>query len=263
LLRNELAFSLCHLHWDIVYGIRRWCRMKIGLWNVDHPETGSGRAGEEKRFDEVVRYLGRCDCDLLITTEGNAAIGIPDYLSEFSDLSPFRSTRRFYGPPNLYHQVGIYSRIPIRRKPIAEPINGLLCEVSWMGNPLMVYGNVITIKDQWNKSSEKTHKDRLQEQLTGIESLRSTRFVVGGDFNLSLGWTRMLSAHREVKSLVDRVGLVWPTERRDDTVQHFLHSPDLDAKVEIDFSLKHLRGGERRLSDHPFLTITIDSSRKT
>ncbi len=231
--------------------------MRIGLWNVDHPETGSGRPREESRFREVSRYLEQSNCDLLITTEGNAAIQIPGYRVEFSEPSPFRSTRRYYGEPNLYHQVGIYSRLPMRRLNVNEPINGLLCEVSWMGNPLLVYGNVITIKAQWKKDSEKTHKDRLQEQLTAIESLGSSSFVVGGDFNLSLGWTRMLPAHREVKSLVDRAGLVWPTELRDDTVQHFLHSPDLEAKVEIDFSVKHVEGGERRMSDHPFLLVTL------
>jgi len=241
----------------IVFGILCESLMRIGLWNLDHPEVGSGRTREESRFREVVRRLERSDCDLLITTEANAAISVPGYHAEFSDPSPFRSTRRFYGEPNRYHQVGIYGRIPMRRLSVAEPINGLLCEVSWKGEPLLVYGNVITIKDQWKRDSDKTHQDRLQEQLAAIESLAPSRFVAAGDFNLRLGWTRMLPAHREVADLVKRLGLAWPTEKRDDTVQHVVHSPDLEVDVELDSSVQHTKGGEQRLSDHPFLSVTI------
>lgn len=237
--------------------------MKVGLWNLDHPEVGSGSVGKESRSGDVVRYLEHTDCDVLILTEANAAIELAGYYTEFSEVSPFRSTRRFYGPPNSYHQVGIYCRRPLQRLEVSEAVNGLLCEVPWGSGHLLVYGNVITIKDQWKKDSNKTHQDRLREQLAAMESLPSAQVLVGGDFNLSLGWTRMLHAHREVRSLVDRVGLVWPTELREDTVQHFLHTPDLAAKVEIDFSVRHVKGGERGLSDHPFLAITIDSTPKT
>ncbi len=237
--------------------------MKVGLWNLDHPEMGSGIVRKENRFGDVVRYLEGADCDLLILTEANAALKLAGYSTEFSEVSPFRSSQRYYGEPNLYHQVGIYSRLPMRRLNVAEPINGLLCEVSWKGEPLLLYGNVITIKDQWKKDSGKTHKDRLREQLAAFESLAQSRFVAAGDFNLNLGWTRMLPAHRELKNLVERLGLIWPTEGHDDTVQHVVHSPDLACQVEIDFSVRHMKGGEKRLSDHPFLTITIDSSPKT
>jgi len=231
--------------------------VRIGLWNIDHAQTGSPGAGEERRFQGVVRYLERTNCDLLVTVEGNAAIEIPGYRAEFSDPSPFRSTRRFYGEPNRYHQVGIYSRIPVRRLSVAEPINALLCEVSWKGGPLLVYGNVITIKDQWKRDSDKTHQDRLQEQLAAIESLAPSRFVAAGDFNLSLGWTRMLPAHRALKNLAERLGLVWPTEAVDDTVQHVVHSKGIACQVEIDFSVRHVRDGEKRLSDHPFMSVSI------
>jgi len=231
--------------------------MKVGLWNLDHPEMGSGIVRKENRFGDVVRYLESADCDLLILTEANAAIELAGYYTEFSEVSPFRSSQRYYDEPNLYHQVGIYSRRPMRRMNIDEPINGLLCEVSWEGEPLLVYGNVITIKDQWKKDSGKTHKDRLREQLAAIESLASSRFVAAGDLNLSLGWTRMLPAHRELKNLVQRLGLVWPTEAVDDTVQHVVHSEGISCKVGIDFSVRHVKDGEKRLSDHPFMSVSI------
>lgn len=237
--------------------------MKVGLWNLDHPETGSGSVRKENRYGEVVRYLERAECDLLILTEANAALRLAGYSAEFSEASPFRSSQRYYGEPNLYHQVGIYSRSSLRRLEVSEAVNGLLCEVPWGNRPLQVYGNVITIKDRWKKDSDKTHQDRLCEQVAAIESLPSARVLVGGDFNLSLGWTQTLAAHTQVKNLVDRLTLVWPTELREDTVQHVLHSSDLDASIEIDFSVRHVKGGETRLSDHPFLGITIAPSRKT
>lgn len=234
--------------------------MKVGVWNIDHAQTGSPSAAEERRFQGIVSYLEQSNCDLLISIEGNTAIKLPGFRAEFSEPSPFRSTRRFYGEPNHYHQVGIYSRLPMQRLSVDEPINGLLCEVDWEGRPLLVYGNVITIKDQWKKDSQKTHKDRLREQLTAIENLAPSRFVAAGDFNLSLGWSRMLPAHRDLKNLVDRLGLVWPTEAHDDTVQHVVHSPELVCEIGIDFSVRHVKDGEKRLSDHPFMSVSIGGS---
>jgi hypothetical protein len=87
--------------------------MKVGLWNLDHPEVGSGSVGKESRSGDVVRYLERTDCDVLILTEANSAIELAGYYTEFSEVSPFRSTRRFHDPPNSYHQVGIYRRRPL------------------------------------------------------------------------------------------------------------------------------------------------------
>ncbi len=40
--------------------------MKIGLWNIDHPETGLGTKSKETRFREVTEYLAQADCDAFI-----------------------------------------------------------------------------------------------------------------------------------------------------------------------------------------------------
>lgn len=103
--------------------------MKIGLWNIDHPELGSGTARNENRFSDIVSYLERVDCDVLILTEANAALKLAGYSAEFSEVSPFRSSQRYYGSPNRYHQVRIYSRSSLRRLEVSEGVNGLLCEV--------------------------------------------------------------------------------------------------------------------------------------
>ncbi|MDY0356963.1 MAG: endonuclease/exonuclease/phosphatase family protein [Sedimentisphaerales bacterium] len=231
--------------------------MKIGLWNVDHPEKASGSEKKERRFDDVVDYLVRADCDAYIITEANAAIRLPGYFCELSAHSPFKSSRRFYGPPNSYHQVAVYSRSPLRRVELAEPVNGLRCRISGAGDLKEVYGNVITIKDQWRKDSSKTYSDRLDEQIQAIQRLPSCGVLVAGDFNLRLGWPQRLFAHRRIKAELSACGWVWPTETRGDTVQHVLHSNDLDLQLTIDQSVKYDRSAGTGVSDHPFIQISV------
>ena len=37
--------------------------MKIGLWNIDHPETQSGGNKKETRFNDITEYLIKAECD--------------------------------------------------------------------------------------------------------------------------------------------------------------------------------------------------------
>ncbi len=146
--------------------------MRIGLWNVDHPEALHKRGtGAYLRYHAVSAYLKRQACDVFVITEANAAIQLPGYQAEFSAESPFLKRSRNYESPNQYHQVGIYSRGYVEPLEIAEPINGLLCRTIWQDRPLLLYGNVVTIKDQFAKNSDKTYGDRLHEQLEAIRQL--------------------------------------------------------------------------------------------
>lgn len=237
--------------------VLKWRPLNVGLWNIDHPESQSGLPSHERRFDEVSEYLIKADCDVFIITEANAAINLPGYFREFSSESPFKSRSRFYGKPNSYHQVGIYSRRPMVCMSVDEPINGVLCKTSDAADPLTLYGNVITIKDQWSETSSKTYADRLDEQVRAIEQLQLERTLIAGDFNLRLGWHE--SAHRKVKEKLASIGWEWPTELRKDTVQHVLHSPDLEAELSLDHEVKSVRGMRRGLSDHPFIRVRVSS----
>lgn len=234
--------------------------MKIGLWNIAHPETGSAEKSKEQRFLGVVDYLSNADCDLFVITEANAAITLPGYYSEFSAPSPFKSKKRFYGHPNSYHQVAIYSKHRLERVPVEEPVNGLLCRVTGTDLLRMVYGNVITIKDQWSETSDKKYKDRLNEQILAIRSLSQSRTLVGGDFNLRSNWPQKKFAHDRIQNELENQGWVWPTKTRGDTVQHVLASEDLSVKLEFDFLVKNDERTELGLSDHPFIKILLSAA---
>lgn len=231
--------------------------VRIGLWNIDHPESGNGAQKKDRRFSEVTDFLLQADCDAFIITEANAAIKLPGYFTAFSDESPFIAKGRKYGGANSYHQVAIYCRMPIRRVEVAEPINGVLCEVSDCGRLRQIYGNVITIKDQWMPASRKRYSDRLNEQIEVIRNLRKDGALVGGDFNLRLGWPQKLYAHRRIKEQLAANGWVWPTELQDDTVQHVLHSPDLQVELALDTGVKYQSFVHRGLSDHPFIRLDV------
>jgi len=231
--------------------------MKIGLWNIDHPETASGVLRKERRFQEVTDYLMQAACDAYIITEANAAIDLSGYFCELSDESPFKSSSRFYGGANSYHQVAIYCQTPLERSDVDEPINGLLCKVADHGCLEQLYGNVVTIKDQWSKTSSKTYSDRLSEQIDAVRSLISEGTLVGGDFNLRLGWPQKRLAHSRVKEELAAKGWAWPTETREDTVQHVLHSPGIAVDLTIDFDVKYGANKATGLSDHPFIEISL------
>jgi len=227
--------------------------MEIGLWNIDHPETGSGSRRKEQRYSDVLAFLKQTDCDILILTEANAAMKLPGYTCYLSEKSPFRSKRRFYGPPNQYHQVAVYSRIPVKNIPLAEPINGVRCQLPDGYSLKEIYGNVVTLKDRWKKDSSKTQRDRLQEQVKVIQTLPQKGVLIGGDFNLKPGWNKDL--HARVKQELGDKGWAWPTENRNDGVQQILHSPDLNIYVDVDQSPNRKYHPDTGLSDHPFIRI--------
>lgn len=237
--------------------------MKIGLWNIDHPETDSGSNREQQRFDGVAAYLAEADCNAYIITEANSAMSLDGYMCELSIESPFKSSRRCYDRPNLYHQVAIYSKLPLSRSEAEEPINSLQVELRFPDLSVVLYGNVVTIKDQWSKTSNLTYSDRLNQQISAIEGLPRRQSIVAGDFNLRLGWPQKLSAHKRIKNRIADTGWAWPTELRDDTVQHVLHTDDLHVSLDFDFSVKYSEDRSSGLSDHPFVEISATPHNKT
>jgi len=227
--------------------------MKIGLWNIDHPEHHADRTSRRyQRMRDILTFLKTRDCDLFILTETNAALQLPGYHAYLSAESPYRKASRDYRPPNRYHQVGIYSRFPLEQMTLPEPINGVLCKTLDGESSLWIYGNVITIKDRWQKDSTKTYRDRLEEQLDVFEALASKpRCIIAGDFNLKVNWAQKRGAFRRLRDFVNQHGWIWPTETQTESVQHIIHSPHLMAKVALDMSVKG------RWSDHPFFIVDI------
>ena len=226
--------------------------MRIGLWNIDHAELHDSGTRLAEKYHDVFRHLDQQRCDVYVVTEANAAMQLTGCQSQFSEESPFQKKGRCYKSPNRYHQVAIYSRLPISKVAVTEPVNGLLCKIAWQGEPLFVYGNVITIKDQWKPDSKKGYSHRLDEQLEMFRRLATKRFIVCGDFNLRLGWAQRKNAFQRVEQVVLEHGWFWPTKMQTDTVQHVIHSLQLNISVTIDSSVK-----DERLSDHPFVLIDV------
>lgn len=98
---------------------------------------------------------------------------------------------------------------------------------------------------------------RVYVPFRNHKNLQGSRCLVGGDFNLRLGWSQKKGAHDRVKAFVNHHGWVWPTETQTETVQHVIHSPDLVADVTIDSSVRHTKGKKDRLSDHPFVLVQV------
>lgn len=231
--------------------------MNIGLWNIDHPECDSSRPRRHKRFEDIKNHLQQQDCDVLVLTESNAALQLDGYSSVFSHESPFLNKNRNYKKPNCYHQIGIYSKIPFELVHISEAINGVLLRTSWQGQKIAIYGNAMTIKDQWQRDTKTTYSNRVEEQIKIISQITKERFIVAGDFNLKLGWVAKKGAYRRIQHFVEEKCLTWPTEKQQDTVQHVIHSTDLNTHIFLDTSVQHSKGKKDSLSDHPFILINV------
>lgn len=233
--------------------------MKIGLWNIDHPEAGTNSKRKQQRFEAIKEYLQNTDCDMFILNEANAALELDGYTAEFSQESPFISKSRSYEAPNKYHQVGIYSNSNMQKRKIHEPINGLCVRTQNGDTTLSIYGNVVTLKDQWSKTSNLKYSDRLEQQIEVIEQLPDQHTLIAGDFNLRLGWPQRKGAHNRLKEAVSELNLHWPTRERKDTVQHVIHTPDLNVSLDFDFSVKYDEKRSEGLSDHPFAEIRLNT----
>lgn len=228
--------------------------MKIGIWNIDHPEVGTSSVRKQQRHDSIIQYLSENICDLYILSEANSAMNIDGCFSFYSAESPFLKKSRSYQSPNIYRQVAIYSRQEMYKKEIEEPINGVLCQTKTSGLIERVYGNVITIKDQWKKDSSFKYSDRLNQQIELVSGLVCSKTLIAGDFNMKKGWVQKAGAHKKMEEAVERLGWVWPTINQTDSVQHVLHSPDLKVSLGLDLGVR-----ESGLSDHPFMTVNVSS----
>ena len=233
--------------------------MKIGVWNIDHPEFGTRSRAKQNRYEKILHFLGVADCDIYVLSEANSAINLPGYQAQFSDESPFKNQSRSYAPPNRYHQVGIYSRLPISKIDISEPLNGVLCQVHGLNEIFNIYGNVVTIKDRWKKDSSLKYTDRLYEQISAISSLSKVKTIVAGDFNLKVGWSQKAKAHLAVEQELEHKGWVWPTKMQTHSVQHILHTPDIFVEVSEDCDVNQSSSNGLKLSDHPFLQANLSN----
>ncbi|NKB61021.1 MAG: hypothetical protein GKR95_02390 [Gammaproteobacteria bacterium] len=237
--------------------------MKIGLWNIDHAEYGTGSKRKQERYQFIVDYLISRNCHSYVITEANSAITLPGFNAQFSEESPFLRKSRFYGPPNCYHQVALYSKETTRKCSIQEPINGLLCQ--FPASPLVeyLYGNAVTIKDRWSPVSTKKYTDRLKEQIAQIKLLDVKKTVIAGDFNLRINWPATKSAHQSIQVELAETGWVWPTREQTDSVQHVLHSPDITSTIEMDHNVANRSPWDMPLSDHPFIEISLSANAVT
>lgn len=236
--------------------------IEIGVFNIDHPElTRSGK--EADRFSRVRDYLQTQDCDVLLILEANSALQLEGYACRFSAESPFINQGRSGLAPNVYHQVGIYSRLEGHSQPLLEPVNGLLLEIELDNVPLSIYANVMTIKDQWSNPKSSSYTERVLEQLHAIESLSGKTFFVGGDFNCRAELAWHSSDYSKIAEYVSSNNWVWPTRDQLSTVQHVVHTPDLSVfDLKIDDSVRYCKTGHHPdkstgLSDHPFMRLSV------
>lgn len=218
--------------------------MKICLWNIDCPEFGS------KRFSEITSLINDGEFDLIVTLEGNSALPIVGYQRIESSTIPYFNKGRNYNYPNHYAQVILYSKINVRPVLIEETVNNIAVDLE---NGLRIYSNIITIKDRWIKSNSVTYKDRFRQQIRIMDEVIADNCIILGDFNFKLRTLNnsISNSYSRFYKFVKDKSLIWATDMEKSTVQHIVHSAN------INLSYKIIDVG--KLSDHPLIKILIEN----
>lgn len=162
---------------------------------------------------------------------------------------PYLNTKRNYNYPNHYAQVIIYSKIESKPVIIKENTNSVAIDLN---NGIRVLANIITKKDQWDKSSSLVFSDRYEQQVKVMDSILNNSCIILGDFNFRLrkGRPSPKSTYSKFKKFIDSRLLIWATLEETNTVQHIVHSENLVLDYEV-------RDSEK-LSDHPIIIIGTD-----
>jgi|GEM_PF-1450590 len=218
--------------------------MKIAIWNIDCPAYNSTKLAQCKA------YLEDEKCDLMILTEVNSSLQFNNFNSCFSQKSPYIAKSKNYNKPNEYHQVGIYCKLPLKQIESTEPINTLICKIKLNNQNVLIYGNVITIKDQWAKWSDLKYKDRLDQQMTQIDKIIKHQCIIAGDFNFKYNSPMRKAGYMALANSLEDSNVVWRTKKENRTVQQLIYSNTFKAAykvIEVD----------KKVSDHPLIVAEV------
>ena len=147
--------------------------MKIATWNID-------RLKRKKDLIPIAESIQKIDADILILTEYNKILELPNYKYQIETL---KISENQYNYKETERRVSIFSKFPIKQVfKTYDEMTSCCAEIQTNFGNLIVYGTIVGILGY----SDKNFKTDLEKQTKDINSLSKLgHFCYSGDLNTS------------------------------------------------------------------------------
>ena len=216
--------------------------MKIATWNIE-------RLKHRKKLDRIVEVLNEVDADILVLTEADERVKLPQY--EWMLLSDTTRDDSFgYGE----HRSIIYSKYGIS-VPVSLWSNcRSMCEaITTPYGELMIYSTIIGTYGNRRAS----FKTELEEQIFDFDLLvKDGPLCIAGDLNISFSDNYYYTKHGrdELNACFERNNLVNLTAELPEAIDHIVVSKSFVKDRSVKLTEWNL---DKSLSDHKGVCVEI------
>ncbi len=216
--------------------------MKIATWNIE-------RLKHRKKLDRIVEVLNEVDADILILTEADEQVELPQYpqkvlsqpLNEPTyDRTEFRTI--------------VYSKFKLIGNRDTYDDKTAICPILETSfGPLAVYGTIIGIHGNRRQS----FREDLEKQLSDFESVsKETAICIAGDFNMSFSdnYYFTKNGRQELNGCFNHNSLVNLTAELPEAIDHIVVSKSFVKDRSVKLTEWNL---DKSLSDHKGVCVEI------
>lgn len=217
--------------------------MKISTWNIE-------RLKHKKRLDQIQEELNKIDGDILILTEADERVELPQYRHKVLTQPLDEVT---YG--RTEYRTIIYSKYPlVGSKPTYDGKTAICPIFETPFGSLAVYGTIIGIHGNRRQS----FNNDLREQLTDVNVIsKETAMCIAGDFNISFSDNYYYTKHGRdgLNACFDRNKLINLTAELPEAIDHIVLSEDFVGNATVKLSEWNI---DKHLSDHKGVCVELN-----
>lgn len=221
--------------------------MKIATWNID-------RIKRKKDLIPIAENIQKIDADILILTEFNKILELPNYKYKIETL---KISENQYNYKETERRVSIFSKYPIKKVFKTYDLMTSCCaEIETKFGNLIVYGTIVGIIG----FVDKNFKTDLMKQTEDIESLSKLgNFCYIGDLNISFS-DNYYFTHFGRKSFLDCFesnSLKIVTENLKENIDHIVLSENFANNFKFEISEWNI---DKNLSDHKGICLKLSQN---
>ena len=217
--------------------------MKIATWNIE-------RLKHKKKLDQIIAELNKVDADILILTEADKQVLLPQYKSML--LSSQIGVRSIFG--HSEHRTIIYTKYElVGAKYLGKNCNAMFEAMMTPFGELMVYATIIGTYGNRHAS----FKTELEEQIFDFDCVaKDGHLCIAGDFNISFSDNYYYTKHgrEELNACFERNNLVNLTAELPEAIDHIVVSKSFVENRTVKLTEWNL---DKSLSDHKGVCVEI------
>ena len=218
--------------------------MKIATWNID-------RIKRRKDLIPIAESIQKIDADILILTEYNKILELPNYKYQIETL---KISENQYNYKETERRVSIFSKFPIKQVfKTYDEITSCCVEIETKFGNLIVYGTIVGIIG----FIDKNFKADLMKQTEDIKSLSKLgNFCYVGDLKISFS-DNYYFTHFGRKSFIECFesnSLNIVTENLKENIDHIVLSENFANNFKFEISEWNI---DKNLSDHKGICLKL------